>query len=262
MTDHAFKYFRIQTDQGVTTVTFDRPPVNAVSFDVYPEIRDLSSAIQSRDESRVVVLTAPADARAWCGGADVNDFLPLDYDARMERYELINRCLPKFFELDRPVIAAINSHSVGVGLVLASFCDIRVTSDEAFFACPEVDRGVLAGGGTFLTRVGIPQGKMREMIYTGRRFMAEELRETGFFNYIVPRAEVMSKSMEIAEVIARKSLPALKENKICSNAAETMPWTESYKMTQERSARLTVTHDAKEGIRAFLEHREPNYQDT
>ena len=92
--------------------------------------------------------------------------------------------------------------------------------------------------------------------------MAEELRDTGFFNYIVPKDQVMGKSMELAEVIAKKSLPALKENKICTNAAETMAWTESYKMTQERSAKLTITKDAKEGIRAFLEHREPNYQDT
>lgn len=258
----ALKYFEVETDdRGVAVVTFDRPPVNAVSFDVYPEIREWAQAIQATDQTRVVILTAPPNARAWCAGADVKDFLPLDYDSRKERYKLINECMPAFYNLDRPVIAAINSHVLGVGLVLATFCDIRVASDEAFFAAPEIDRGVLAGGGAFLTRVGMPQGKVREMLYTGRRFMADELRDTGLFNYIVPKDRVMSKAMELAEVIANKSLPALKANKINTNASESMTWQEAYKMTQETSARLTITNDAKEGIRAFLEKREPVYTD-
>jgi enoyl-CoA hydratase len=256
------KFFRMQTDeQGITVVTFDRPPVNAVSFEVYPEIRQMAETIEATDETRVVVLTAPPNCRAWCGGADVRDFLPLDYDTRMERYKLINECMPRFYDLNRPVVGAINGHSVGVGLVLASFCDIRVAWDQAFFACPEIDRGVLAGGGSFLSRIGVPPGIIREMMYTGARFTAEQLRHTGMFNYVVPRSQVLPKAMELARVIAKKSLPALKANKMCTNATESMSWTEAYKMTQEYSGRLTITKDAKEGIRAFLEKREPKYSD-
>lgn len=262
MSPKALKFFRMETDsRGITVVTFDRPPVNAVSFDVYPEIRELAETIEATDETRVVVLTSPPGSRAWCGGADVRDFLPLDYDTRMARYAMINECMPRFYNLNRPVIAAINSHVLGVGLVLASFCDIRVSASEAFFACPEIDRGVLAGGGAFLSRIGVPPGRIREMMYTGKRFTAEELRDSGMFNYIVPKDQVMPKALEIAQVIAKRSLPALKANKICSNATESMSWTEAYKMTQEYSARLTITKDAKEGIRAFLEKREPKYTD-
>ncbi|HYM68663.1 MAG TPA: enoyl-CoA hydratase-related protein [bacterium] len=262
MSSASLKFFRMETDRrGITVVTFDRPPVNAISFDVYPEIRQLSEAIEATDETRVVVLTAPPGARAWCGGADVRDFLPLDYKTRMERYALINECMPRFYNLNRPVIAAINSHAVGVGLVLAGFCDIRVAASDAFFACPEIDRGVLAGGGAFLSRIGVPPGRIREMMYTGKRFTAEDLRDTGMFNYVVPKDQVMPKALEIAEVIAQKSLPALKANKICTNATESMSWTDAYKTTQEHSARLTITKDAKEGIRAFLEKRKPVYVD-
>jgi enoyl-CoA hydratase/carnithine racemase len=256
------KIFRLQTDaQGVTVVTFDRPPVNAVSFEVYPEIRALAETIEATDETRVVVLTAPPGARAWCGGADVRDFLPLDYDSRMARYALINECLPRFYNLNRPVIGAINSHAVGVGLVLAAFCDLRVAAAEAFFACPEIDRGVLAGGGSFFTRLNMPVGTIREMIYTGRRFPAPELQPTGFFNYIVPRPQVLPKALELAALIAQKSLPALKANKLCNNASESMSWTEAYKLSQAESAKLTIMGDAKEGIRAFLEKRAPEYRD-
>ncbi|MFI4978909.1 MAG: enoyl-CoA hydratase/isomerase family protein [Nevskiales bacterium] len=256
------KFFSMQTDnRGITTVTFNRPPVNAISFEVYPEIRRMSEKIMSTDDTRVVILTAPPDARAWCGGAELTDFLGLDYDTRLARYRLINECMPTFYNLDRPVIAAINKHAVGVGMVLASFCDIRIASQDAFFAAPEIDRGVLAGGGGFFMRLNMPQGKIREMILTGRRFMAEELRESGFFNYIVPADQVMAKAREVAEIIAKKSLPALKANKLTMNAGETMTWEEAYKMTQKESARLTAGTDSKEGIRAFLEKRQPDYAD-
>ena len=180
----------------------------------------------------------------------------------MARYAMINECLPRFYNLNRPVIGALNSHAVGVGLVLAAFCDMRVASRDAFFACPEIDRGVLAGGGSFFTRLNMPSGRIREMIYTGRRFMAEELQEnTGFFNYIVPKDQVMPKAMELAASIASKSLAALKANKLCNNASETMNWIEAYKLSQAKSADLTITKDAKEGIRAFLEKRKPKYSD-
>jgi enoyl-CoA hydratase/carnithine racemase len=256
------KFFTLKTDNaGITVVTFNRPPVNAVSFEVYPEIRELAETIEATDQTRCVILTAPPDARAWCGGADLNDFLPLDYETRLKRYDLINECMPRFYNLNRPVIAAINKHAVGVGLVLASFCDIRIASQDAFFATPEIDRGVLAAGGGFFFRLNMPQGKVREMILTGRRFMAEELRDTGFFNYIVPADQVMPKAMEIARMIAKKSLPALKANKLTTNAGEHLTWQEAYKSTNEASARLTVSQDAKEGIRAFLEKREPTYTD-
>jgi enoyl-CoA hydratase/carnithine racemase len=251
MTTKKLKFFRMETDaRGITVVTFDRPPVNAVSFEVYPDIRDMCEIIESTDQTRVVVLTSPPNSRAWCGGADVRDFLPLDHASRMARYAMINECLPSFYNLDRPVIGAINSHAVGVGLVLAAFCDMRVASRE------------LAGGGSFFTRLNMPAGRIREMIYTGRRFMADEMQEnTGFFNYIVPKDQVMAKSMELAAVIAGKSLAALKANKLCNNASESMSWTESYKLSQAKSADLTITKDAKEGIRAFLEKRAPKYSD-
>ncbi|MGH7267237.1 MAG: enoyl-CoA hydratase/isomerase family protein [Candidatus Rokuibacteriota bacterium] len=262
MTRTSLEFFRVETDpRGITTVTFDRPPVNAVSFDVYPEIRQVSEAIEASDDTRVVVLTAPPNNRAWCGGADVRDFLPLDYETRMERYRLINDCMPRFYNLNRPVVGAINGHAVGVGLVLASFCDIRVAWSDAFFACPEIDRGVLAGGGAFLSRIGVPPGIIREMMYTGARFTAERLRHSGMFNYVVPREQVLPKALEVAEVIAKKSLPALKANKLCTNATESLSWEDGYKLTQEYSGKLTVTRDAKEGIRAFLEKREPKYTD-
>ena len=83
MSDHTEKlrFFTLATDaDGITVVTFNRPPVNAMSFEVYPELKVLADIIESTDATRVVVLTSPPDARAWCGGADLNDFLPLNFE--------------------------------------------------------------------------------------------------------------------------------------------------------------------------------------
>jgi enoyl-CoA hydratase/carnithine racemase len=257
------EFFDLETDEnGVTVVTFNRPPVNALSYDTYREIRELSRVLQATDDTRVAIITAPEDARAWCGGAELNDFLPLDHDARLARYALINECLPAFYDVDRPIIAALNAPAVGVGIVFASFCDIRVASEDAFFASPEIDRGILAGGGAFYNRLNMPQGIIRELVFTGRRFSAQEMKEAGFLNYVVPRKDVLTKAKEIAAVIAGKSLPALKANKVAGNYAEAMTWQDAYKRTNSTSADLTVGKDAKEGIRAFLSHRDPQYSDT
>lgn len=264
MSEHQgkLKYFTMATDSdGITVVTFNRPPVNAMSFEVYPELKILADIVESGNETRVVIITAPPDARAWCGGADLNDFLPLGFESRLERYRLVEDCLPRLYNMNRPVIAALNMHAIGVGFVMATFCDIRVASQEAFFAVPEIDRGVMAAGGSFFTRINMPMGKVREMVLTGRRFTAEELRETGVFNYVVPKAEVMPKAMEIARIIAKKNLPALKFNKTTMNLAETMPWQSAYSMTVPISAHLTSMPDAKEGIRSFFEKREPDYSE-
>ncbi len=249
-------------EPGIALVTFNRPPVNAVSFDVYTDIRVFSEYLADDPAVRVVVIAAPEGARAWCGGADLGDFLKLDGESRRARYKYINECVPHFANLRKPVIAAMNGHAVGVGMVLASLCDLRVGADDAFCALPEIDRGVVAGGGCFFSRLSMPDAFVREMMYTGRRFSTHEVARTGFFNYVVPRNEVVSKALELAHAIAGKSLPALVATKLSAIAAETMSWMDAYVASQEHAAQLTGLDDSKEGIRAFLEKRQPNYADS
>jgi enoyl-CoA hydratase len=254
--------FRGRVDsRGIASVVFSHPPVNAFSIEVYEAIGRLADAIGASDNVRVVVLSAPPDARAWCGGADLNDFVGITPEGRKERYEFINRTLPRLYELDRPVIAAINGSAVGIGVILAASCDIRVASDTAFFACPEIDYGLVAGGAGLFAWLKMPEGRVREMLYTGRRFSAAELSDTGFFNYVVPRDEVVPKAIEIAGLIAQKSLPAIKARKATSNALEGLSWYDAYLLSQRASASLASGEDGQEGVRAFLERREPRFRD-
>lgn len=248
-------------DGGVATVVFDRPPVNSVSMAVYEALPELRERIEGDDAIRVVVLAAPDGARAWCGGADLNDFVGMNPARRKERYARINELLPHLNELERPTIAAINAHTVGIGVVLGALCDLRVAAAEATFACKEIEYGLVPGEGGLLASLRMPQGIVREMLFTARRFSAAEMAAAGYLNAVVPRAEVAAKARELAELIAAKSLPSLKATKRTQVAIEGMDWPEAYLLAQEASAVLTGGPDAAEGVAAFLEGRAPRLVD-
>ena len=158
---------------------------------------------------RVIVVTAPDDARAWCGGADLNEFKGMTAAKRKERYALINELLPRFHRIDRPMIAAIRAATVGVGVMLAGMCDLRVVSEDARFSCPEVDYGLVGGSAGLFATLRMPEAKVREMLYTGRAFSARELESTGFFNYVVPGAAVLPIALDLARQIDRVDPRAL-----------------------------------------------------
>jgi len=251
----------VTSDDGVGLATFSRPPVNAVSLSVYEDIGRLVDAIEANPSIRAVVLTAPDAARAWCGGADLNDFVGMDTARRKERYAYINQQVPRFYRLDRPVIAAINGAAIGIGMILAGLCDMRVAAEDARFSCPEIDYGLVGGGAGLFGMLKMPEAKIREMLFTGRKLTALELRSTGFFNYVVPRSQVLEKSLEIARLIAKKILPAIRARKAASVALEGRTWMDAYLDAQALSAALVANADSGEGVSAFLEHRTARFVD-
>lgn len=235
--------------------TFDQPPVNAFSLEVYEALGEMTRSISGSSDIRVLVLAAPPGARAWCGGADVREFVGMDPTRRKERYAFINAVLPDFANLDRPTIAALGAHVVGVGLVLAGTCDLRVAADSATFACPEINYGLVGGEAGLFSYLNVPEALIREMLYTGRRFGAAEMHRAGFLNDVVTRERVLERSLELARAVAVKSLPALKARKKVFTRTEGMSWHESYLVAQAASAELVGGQDAGEGVTAFLEHR-------
>lgn len=256
------KYLRIETrPNGVLVATLDRPPVNAVSIDVYEDLGRLVDLVEASADVRVVVLAAPAEARAWCGGADLNDFVGMDSAQRRERYASVNAVLPRFAALDRPTIAAVNAPAVGVGVILAGLCDLRVAAHTATFACPEIDFGLVGGGAGLFDYLNLPQSLVREMLFTGQRYDAQSMQAAGFLNRVVPRADVLDSAVDLAGRIAAKSLPALRARKRVLIEIEQMGWLDSYLHAQSASAVLVAARDGQEGVRAFLEDREAQLSD-
>ncbi|MES2492610.1 MAG: enoyl-CoA hydratase/isomerase family protein [Pseudomonadota bacterium] len=248
-------------DDGVALVTFSRPPVNSVSLSVYEDIGRMTAQLQADESVRVMVLTAPETSRAWCGGADLNDFVGMDTARRKERYRFINEQLPGFYRMSLPTIAAVNGHAIGIGMIWAGLCDMRVAWEDAKFACPEIDYGLVCGGAGLFSMLKIPEGKMREILFTGRKFTARELEPTGFLNYVLPREEVLPKALEVAGQIARKSQLSVRARKIAQVELEGRTWMEAYLDAQALSAQLVASADSGEGVAAFLEGRDAVYKD-
>jgi enoyl-CoA hydratase/carnithine racemase len=248
-------------DDGVALLRFDRQPVNAVSIAVYEALGAVIDHIETNDRIRAIVWTAPDDAKAWCGGADLHDFDGIDVEGRKARYAFINVVLPRLYRLERPVIAAICDPAIGIGMILAALCDMRIAAEDALFACPEIDYGLVAGGAGLFAHVNMPEAKVREMLFSGARFTARELEPTGFFNYVLPRADVLLRAIALARQIAAKSLPSIRARKVASTRLEGRSWSEAYLDAQSLTADLTEGEDGGEGVRAFLDHRAARYQD-
>ena len=240
---------------GVGIATFARPPVNAFSIAEYRALGDLIAHVEGDEAIRALVLAAPDDARAWCGGADLRDFEGITKAARAERYALINTVLPRFHALDRPTIAAINKVAIGLGMVLASLCDFRVAASSAAFAVPEIDFGLLSGGAGRFAALRLPEPKLREMLYTGARFTAAELEPTGFFNYVVEAGDVLPRALALAEQLAAKDPAAMRARKRDSLELEGAAWLVAYERSQRASGDLVENDASRSGVRDALTSR-------
>ena len=250
---------RLERRGKIAILTLDRPPVNALSMELYSSLVARLDAVGSDPDLNVILLTG-AGRRAFCAGADVKELSQLDSTTRRERHQFVSDVWSKVANVEIPTICAIQAPAPGGGAVLASLCDYRVASQDAFFSYPEVDRGTVAGGGVFLRKLGVPAGAIREILYTGRRYTAEEALALHLVDRVVPPDSVLEEAMGLAEAIAAKARLALvlMKRAIIESERET-DWERGYRATHELSARLTGTPEAKEGMAAFLEGRGPTY---
>lgn len=239
-------------ETGVLHVVFDRPPVNAFSIAEYSALGELVDHIEATDDIRALVVSAPPTARAWCGGADLHDFEGMTKSARRERYAFINEVLPRFHALETPTIAAIHGPAIGVGMVLASLFDFRIAAKAAPFALPEIDYGLMSGCAGRFMALRLPEPKLREMLYTGQRFRADELETTGFFNYVVDGDQVLPRAFALAAAVAAKDSAAMRARKRDSLAVEGSGWLEAYVSAQDTSSEMVEDPASQAGVTAAL----------
>jgi enoyl-CoA hydratase len=249
------KFVRVTVDRGLAVVTLDRPSANAVSLEVYDEIRRTFHRLGEDENMRVAVFTGAG--KVFCGGNDVNDFVNLDFDQATEYLAHVRLTFNAVYDCQIPIIGAINGGAVGTGIVLASLCDVRIASTAARFALPEIDVGVLGGSRHVMRLAG--QGTTRMMMYTGRRLSAEEALRVHIVDQVVSPEELMPTAMALAEEIASKSPPAIRLAKQGLNRSEEMGLKEGYEFECTLTAAVRRTQEAKEGALAFLEKRTPSY---
>ena len=252
------EHFRLDVADGIATVIFDRPPVNAQSRQTREEFIRLFDALGDRDDVRVIILAGAGDM--FSAGADIKERVDLVHEPG--DYTRHNRTVREFFyaarDCARPVIAAVNGPALGAGFALALSCDIVMASDNAVFAMPEINVGLAGGAGFLMEHLG--RSKARAMYFTGRRVPAAELYRLGVIEACVPRAALMDAALELARDIAAKSPLAVRQIKRTLNAIEEMPVRDAYRYEQTVTVELSHTEDAKEAQRAFIEKRKPVFK--
>jgi enoyl-CoA hydratase len=250
----------LETSNRISILTINRPDKrNALNQATRDEMVHALDSLEKSAESRVLIITGAGD-RAFIAGADINEFE--GRTALMQREAMKGlRVFMAIEEFPKPVIAMINGFCLGGGLETALACDIRIASDSAKLGQPEINLGIIPGGGGTqrLTRL-VGEGKAMEIILTGEAIDAAHAKEIGLVNHVVPAAELRTKVLELAGRIAEKSPIALRTAKEAVKSAARMNLREGLEREMDLFCLAFGSEDKTEGVRAFLEKRKPDFK--
>jgi enoyl-CoA hydratase len=258
-------YVRIEIENHVATVTFDRPPVNALNAQAFRELAEVFSTLREGTDAHVAIFTAPGE-RIFCAGVDLHDSArrhrreDAEGDSIVDRLDpgsIVRDCFWAISDCPLPVIGAINGAAVGAGLALVACCDVIIASETARFALPEINAGVL-GGGRHLQRMVGPY-KTRKMFFTGEFVDAHEFHRLGAVEAVVPPAELLPAARSLATVMAGKSPIGLRLAKESLNRVEDLGLKDGYRTEQDYTQRITKFSDSAEARRSYLDKRDPEW---
>lgn len=249
-------------DGHIATLTLNRPDaLNAFNSVQLQTFLDRLDEVRNDSSVRVVILTG-AGERAFAAGADIKEMVDLDRDGGLAFGRLGHAITRGVETLPQPVIAAVNGFALGGGCELALGADIRLCSENAVFAQPEVSLGIPPGwGGSQRLVRAVGPGMAAELILSGRRVKAEEALRIGLVNAVYPLAELMPKAIELATSIAANSPLAVRASKRLMQLAFNGQVVSGLDTECNLFADAFATADQKEGMRAFVEKRTPAFSD-
>lgn len=252
----------VKTEQKghVAILTIDRQEaLNALSADV---LKDLSAALDdvaANDEAYVVVITGAG--RSFVAGADIGEMKPLTAVEGKDWGRFGNDVFLKVENLSKPVIAAVNGFALGGGCELAMACDIRIATKKSKFGQPEVNLGIIPGGGgtqRLQRLVGI--GKAKELIFTGDIISAEEAERIGLIEKVVEDGAVLEAAIEMAKKIKAKGPVAVTLAKQAINVGANTDLYSGLCFERYSQAIAFSTADKAEGTLAFIEKRPAQFK--
>jgi enoyl-CoA hydratase len=250
----------LETKGRVSTLTINRPDKrNALNQLTRDEILHALDSLQSSAESRVLIVTGAGD-KAFIAGADIGEFegrTPLSQRESMKG----RRIFDAVEDFPKPVIAMINGFCLGGGMEFALACDLRFASDNAKLGQPEINLGIIPGGGGTqrLTRL-VGEGKAMELILTGDFLDAAQAKEIGLVNDVFSAAELRDRVYALAARIAEKSPVALQMAKEAVKTASRMNLREGLDRETDLFCLTFGSDDKAEGVRAFLEKRKAEFK--
>jgi len=257
---NSYETIQVERRERVAIITINRPEKrNALNIQTRAEGAAVLDELRADDSVRVVVLTGAGD-KAFIAGADIAEFA--ERTALQQREVMLDRSL--FNAIDsfpKPIIAMVNGYCLGGGCEVALACDLRIASDKASFGQPEINLGIIPGGGGTqrLTRL-VGEGKAMEMILGGEIISADTALAIGLVNHVVPADQLETKTMEIANRMAEKSPIGLRLAKESVKLASRSNLDEGLRREVDLFALCFSSEDKNEGVNAFLEKRKPDFK--
>jgi enoyl-CoA hydratase len=244
---------------GVALVTLNRPRVlNALSFALLTDLGRIVEALDADPGVRAIVITG-AGTRAFAVGADVADLAEQTPDSLAQAEGI--RGWDRVAAIGTPTIAAVRGYALGGGCELAMACDMLIAGSDSVFGQPEIRLGVIPGGGGTqrLTRA-IGAARAIELILTGRHLRADEAARLGLVTRTVPAEETLTAALDLAAEIAALPAGATHAAKAAVRAAAELPLAAGVQHERQLFGQLFGTPDQVEGMRAFLEKRDPRWE--
>ena len=248
-----------ETRGRVGLITLNRPKaLNALSSEMMREIGEALAAFERDDAIGAMLLTG--SDKSFAAGADIAEMRDKDYlQAYTENF--ITDHWEEAAKCRKPLIAAVAGYALGGGCELAMMCDFIIAADTAKFGQPEINLGVIPGaGGTQRLVRAVGKAKAMDLCLSGRMMDAEEAERAGLVARVVAADKLLDEALKTAEQIAGKSLPALMMCKESVNRSQESGLSEGLLFERRQFHALFASEDQKEGMRAFLEKRKPNWK--
>lgn len=254
-------YVNYTVEDGIALVVINRPPVNALNTQTVEELGQCFKELAGDPAVKSVVLTGGGQ-HAFVAGADITEMPKLTPELGAKMAAAGQAVLDSIDELAKPVIAAINGFCLGGGNELAMACDMRVATDRARFGQPEINLGIIPGfGGTQRLPRLVGRAKAKELILTGDMISAQEALRIGLINKVVPEGEVVRAAKDIAHKICTKSAVAVRLAKQAIDGGFGQGLKEGLALEAKLFGAVCGTEDMREGVAAFIEKRQPKFQD-
>jgi enoyl-CoA hydratase len=254
----AYQNILVETRGRVALITLNRPKaLNALSAGLVADLGHALDAFELDDRISAIVLTG--SEKAFAAGADIKEMKDKTY---MDVYlaDFITRGWERITTCRKPVIAAVAGYALGGGCEIAMMCDFIIAADNARFGQPEINLGTMPGaGGTQRLARFVGKSKAMEMCLTGRMMDASEAERAGLVSRIVPLAELVDEAVKTASAIAEKSLPVVMLVKESINRAYETTLAEGVRFERRVFHSTFATEDQKEGMAAFVDKRQPQF---
>ena len=251
----------VTRDGAVATVVINRPTVlNALNGRTMDELRRAVLEFKHDEAVRVAIITG-AGEKAFVAGADINE-LAVNTPISGREHALAGQHVLNLLEnMGKPVIAALNGYALGGGCELAMACTLRIAADTARIGQPEIKLGIIPGyaGSQRLARL-VGKGKAMELCLRGNQLSASEAFEIGLVNRVVPAASLMDEVRQLASELAVQAPIAMRYIIEAINKGLEMPFAEGAVFEATLFGLVTTTDDMREGTRAFLEKRKPDFK--